>query len=135
MRILRSIALLALVGLVANCGGGGGDGGGPEEGVLILTLNTPNTGDGAILFRVNGGPVDSVQGSAMLEDGSYNTVGNQTRIVIAGPITDGQLAYLFVPDVADATDYVVTVEQVAQNASPYTQRSAATYAIAVSVAP
>jgi hypothetical protein len=70
-----------------------------------------------------------------VEDGSYNTVGNQTRIVIAGPITDGQLAYLFVPDVGDASNYAVTVEQVAQNANPYTQRSLSGYSVAVSVAP
>ena len=133
MRTLRSLALLALVGLVANCGGG--DGGGPVEGVLQLTLNTPNTGDGAILFRVNGGPIDSIAGSAMVEDGSYNVVGNQTRVVIAGPITDGALAYLFVPDVGDVASYAVTVEQASQNAGPYTQRSTVGYTVSVTVLP
>ena len=135
MRTLRSLALLALVGLVANCGGGGGGGGGgPVDGVLILTLNTPNTADGAILFRVNGGTVDSVSGSAMIADGSYNTVGTQTRIVAAGPITDGALAYLYVPDVGDVTNYTVTVEQVAHNTT-FAQRSLVGYSFAVSVAP
>ncbi len=132
MRILRSLALLALVGFVANCGGG--DGGGPVDGVLILTLNTPNTADGAIMFRVNGGPVDSVSGSAMVADGSYNTVGTQTRIVAAGPITDGALAFLYVPDVGDVANYLVTVEQVAHNTT-FAQRSLVGYSFAVSVAP
>ncbi len=134
MRILRSLALLALVGLVANCGGGGGDGGGPVEGVLQLTLNTPNTADGAILFRVNGGPVDSVSGSVMIADGQYSTVGNQTRIVAAGPITDGALAFLYVPDVGDVSNYAVTVEQVAHNTT-FAQRSVVGYSFAVTVAP
>lgn len=134
MRHLRNLALLALVGLVANCGGGGGGGSGPVEGVLVLTLNTPNTADGAILFRVNGGVVDSVQGAAMVADGSYNTVGNQTRIVASGSLTDGALAYLFVPDVGAVSSYAVTVEQVAHNTT-FAQRPLAGYSFAVTVAP
>lgn len=133
MRPTRALISLALVALAAGCGGGGGDGGGPTPGVLILTLNTPNTGDGALLFRVNGGPVDSIAGSAMVLDGSYNIFpGNLTRVVVAGPITDGVLVGLFVPDVGVVANYVVTMEQVAAN-SNFAQRSTAGYSITVSV--
>ena len=128
MRLTRIFALLALGGLVAGCGGGDA---GPTSGVLTLTLNTPNTGDGALLFRVNGGPVDSVAGSTMVADDSYNTVGTTTRIVVAGPITDGVIAHLYVPDVGKVSSYVVTMEQVAAN-SNFAQRSTAGYSIAVS---
>ncbi len=129
MRPTRALISLALIGLAAGCGGGGG-GGGATPGVLTLTLNTPNTGDGAVLFRVNGGPVDSVAGAPMVLDGSYNTVGNLTRIVVAGPITDGIIAHLFVPDVGSVANYVVTMEQVAAN-SNFAQRSTAGYSITV----
>lgn len=128
MRPTRAFISLALIGLAAGCGGGGS---GPTPGALTLTLNTPNTGDGAVLFRVNGGPVDSVAGAPMVLDGSYNTVANQTRIVVAGPITDGIIAHLFVPDVGSVANYVVTMEQVAAN-SNFAQRSTAGYSITVS---
>ena len=130
MRPTRALSSLALVGIAAGCGGGGGDSG-PTAGALTLTLNTPNAGDGAVLFRVNGGPVDSVAGAPMVADGSYNTNGNQTRIVVAGPITDGIIAHLYVPDVGAVGNYVVTMEQVAAN-SNFAQRPLSGYSIAVS---
>ena len=134
MRPTRALISLGLVGLAASCGGGGGDSG-PTAGVLALTLNTPNTGDGAVLFRVNGGVVDSIAGSPMVLDGNYNTfTGNLSRVVVAGPITDGIIAYLFVPDVSKVGTYTVTMEQAAAN-SNFAQRSLAGYSIAVSVVP
>jgi hypothetical protein len=132
MRALRSLALVAATALVASCGGGGGDGG-PEAGVLRLTLDTPNTGDGAILFRVTG-VVDSVAGGLMMQDGSYSAVSTFTRIVVAGNLVDGPVAYLFVPDVNDIATYTVTVEQVAVKATN-AQRSLTGYSIAVSEEP
>ena len=130
MRPTRALISLALVGLAAGCGGGSGPSG-PTPGVLTLTLNTPNTGDGALLFRVTGGVVDSIAGSAMVLDGSYNTFpGNLTRVVVAGPITDGVIAHLYVPDVGKVSSYVVTMEQVTAN-SNFAQRSTAGYSIAV----
>jgi hypothetical protein len=130
MRPTRALISLALVGLAAGCGGSSGPSG-PTPGVLTLTLSTPNTGDGAVLFRVTGGTVDSVAGAPMVADGSYNTVGTTTRIVVAGPITGGVIAHLFVPDVGKVSTYVVTVEQVAVNAT-FAQRSTAGYSIAAS---
>lgn len=134
MRPTRALISLALVGIAAGCGGGGGDGGGPTAGVLNVTLNTPNTGDGAVLFRITGGPVDSIAGSAMVADGSYHTVTNTTRIVAAGPITDGVIVHLFVPDVSKASSYVGTMEQVAAN-SNFAQRSVAGYTFTITAAP
>jgi hypothetical protein len=133
MRALRSLALVAATALVASCGGGGGDGGGPEAGVLRLTLDTPNAGDGAILFRVTG-EIDSIQGGAMMQEGSYGEVSTYTRVVIAGNLVDGPVAYLFVSDVADIATYVATVEQVAVKATN-AQRSLAGYSITVSEEP
>ena len=134
MRPTRIVALMIAGALVSSCGGSDGGPGGPTAGVLNLTLNTPTTGDGAILFRVTGGAVDSVAGSPMVADGSYNTVTTTTRIVVAGPITDGIIAHLFVPDVGKASSYVATVEQVAANAT-FAQRSVVGYTIGVTVAP
>lgn len=128
MRSLRILGLLVAATAVTSCGGGG-DGGDP--GLLALTLNTPNTDDGALLFKVIGGPVDSVAGGAMVQDGSYTVQSSFTRIVVAGNITDGLVAGVYVPDINNASAYSVVVEQVAVR-NTYAQRSPSGYTITVS---
>lgn len=130
MRPLRIVGLLALVGVVAGCGGGGGGGSSAEPGVLTLTLNTPNADDGALLFKVVGGEVDSVVGGAMVQDGSYTLQPSFTRIVVAGNIVDGVVAGIYVPDINDAASYSVVMEQVAVR-NTFAQRSTSGYSIAV----
>ncbi|HEX7917867.1 MAG TPA: hypothetical protein VF454_00615 [Gemmatimonadales bacterium] len=129
MRTLRILALLAAVGLASSCGGDGGPH--AQPGVLTLTLNTPNVDDGALLFRVVGGPVDSVAGGVMVQDGSYTVQPSYTRIVVAGDITDGVVAGVYIPDVHDASSYSVVMEQVAVR-NTFAQRSIGGYSIAVS---
>lgn len=131
MRSFRILGLALLTAVVGGCGGDSGGSSGPEAGVLRLTLDTPNTGDGAILFRVTG-VVDSVQGGAMMQDGSYNKFPTFTRIVVAGNLTDGPVAYLFVPDVHDISTYAVTIEQVAVKATN-AQRALTGYSFSVAV--
>ncbi len=130
MRTLRILGALSLALVVGNCGGGDS---GPEAGWLRLTLNTPNVGDGAILFRVQGGEIDSVAGGAMMEDGSYNITASFTRIVVSGSLVDGPVAYVHVPDVGEVSSYAAIVEQVANNTPPHAQRSLTGYSIAVAV--
>lgn len=130
MRSLRIFGLLALVGALSSCGSGG-DGHDPEPGPLTLTLNTPNTDDGAVLFKVVGGAVDSITAGAMVQDGSYAAVTGGTRVVVAGNITDGVVATIWIPDLADASHYTVTVEQVAVR-NTFVQRPLTNYSIAVS---
>lgn len=131
MRVLRVWALVAATALVASCGGSSGDS--AEPGVIRLTLDTPNTGDGAVLFRVTG-EIDSIQGGAMMQDGSYAAVSTYTRIVVSGNLTDGPVAYLFVPDTREISSYVATVEQVAVKATN-AQRALAGYTITAAVEP
>lgn len=128
MRALRILALLAGVAVVTSCGGDGGPHATP--GLLTLTLNTPNADDGALLFRVVGGQVDSVAGGAMVQDGSYTIQPTFTRIVVAGNIVDGVVAGIYVPDVNDASSYSVVMEQVAVRVTN-AQRSISGYTIAV----
>lgn len=130
MRPLRIFGLLALLGAAAGCGGGGG-GSSAEPGFLTLTLNTPNADDGALLFRVVGGQVDSVVGGAMVQAGSYSIQPSLTRVVVAGNIIDGVVAQVAVPDVNDAASYSVIMEQVAVR-NTNAQRSVSGYSIAVS---
>lgn len=128
MRALRMLALVAATALATSCGGGND---GPEAGVLILSLDTPNTGDGAVMFRITG-EIDSIFRGDMVQDGSYGTFSTFTRIVAAGDLVDGPLAYIYVPDVGSISDYVVTVEQVAVKATN-AQRTLGGYSIGVAV--
>lgn len=130
MRSLRIFGLLALLGIAGGCGGGGG-GSTPEPGFLDLTLNTPNADDGALLFKVVGGTVDSVVAGAMVQDGSYATVTGGTRIVVAGNLTDGIIARVHVPDIKDVADYSVVIEQIAVR-NTFTQRATGGYSVTVS---
>ena len=133
MRSLRVLGLVALLGAGVGCGGGGG-GGGAEPGLLNLTLNTPNTDDGAVLFRVTGGDVDSVLNGAMTQSSAFSVTPSFTRVVAAGDLTDGVVAQIAVPDINDVSSYAVIVDQVAVRNS-FAQRSLTGYSIAVSVAP
>ena len=118
--------------MVAGCGSSGG-GGGPEQRWLRLTLDTPNAGDGAILFRIQGGPIDSIAGGAMMQDGNFNQFSSFMRVVVAGDLVDGPLVYIQVPDIADVANYTVTVEQVSADAPPHAQRSLTGYSVSVAV--
>lgn len=128
MRALRPILFLVLVGAVGCSGGENKPAGTP--GFLTLTLSTPNSNDGGILFKITGGKVDSVAASSMVQDGSYVINPSFTRAVVAGNIVDGVIVRIHVPDVAAVANYQVTVEQ-ASNRYSFTQQNIAGYSIAV----
>lgn len=130
MRASRSILLAVLTGAVLGCGGSDG-GHTATPGFLTLTLSTPNSNDGAILFKVTGGTIDSVaSGSAMVKSGSYTINASYTRVVVAGDIVDGAVARIHVPDVSASANYTVTVEQAANRVS-FAQQNLSGYSIAV----
>lgn len=130
MRSLRILGLAALVVGAANCGGGGGDTPPPVPGYLTLTLSTPNSNDGAVLFKIQGGTVDSMVAGAMVQQGSYVINPTFTRAVVAGNIVDGIIAKIHVPDVGKVASYTVAVEQVA-NRTSFAQQNLTNYSIAV----
>ncbi|HET7041190.1 MAG TPA: hypothetical protein VFI13_04195 [Gemmatimonadales bacterium] len=124
-------ALPALLLAVAGCGSSDGGGAHPVPGFLTLTLSTPNANDGAVLFKVSGGTIDSVVGGAMVQSGSYVINPTFTRVVTAGNIVDGIIAKIHVPDVDKAASYSATVEQASIRTAPYTQQSLTNYTIAI----
>lgn len=130
MRSFRILGLALLTAAVASCGGGDG---GSHDGWLRLTLNTPNVGDGAILFRIQGGEIDSIAGGAMMQKGEFNQFSTYMRVVVAGDLVDGPVAYIKVPDTRDVASYIATVEQVSTDAPPHTQRSLSGYSISIAV--
>jgi hypothetical protein len=102
----------------------------PTAGTMNLNLATPNSDDGGLLFTVTGGPVDSVVAtsgrvySAKVDPNSF-------RVIIAGNLTAGTIARIYLPDLRRATEYSATVSQAAARGS-YVQREPAGYTLTLS---
>jgi hypothetical protein len=123
----RARLLLLLLGSVAGCSH---EPNGPTAGTLNVSLSSPNGDDGAVLFTVSGGPVDSVAAgghqvySARLDP-------NTLRVVVIGDLASGDLATIYIADTRLASGYTATVNQVAARAT-YAQRDAASYSLSLS---
>jgi hypothetical protein len=88
---------------------------GPEAvpGTLVVTLTTPNTDDGAIMFTMTGGEASNVT----LVDPSFQIFTHEgtssITVVIVGDIAAGALLEFDVPDVGELDSYSAEVDQVA----------------------
>ncbi len=83
----------------------------PKPGALSAVLATPNANDGALLFNIAGGPVDSITaGSVRLAGDTKNGSG----LLVMGAVQNGAvLAIVWVPDVAKVSSYTASVVQAA----------------------
>jgi len=129
MRSIRILALAALTVALASCGSSDGSHN-PVPGFLTLTLNTPHSNDGALLFKVSGGVIDSVAPFPMVQSGSYVINGGFTRVVVAGNLVDGAVVKVRVPDVQNASDYSVLIEQAAVRTT-FAQQNLSGYSVTV----
>jgi hypothetical protein len=116
------------VGLVGSCESGPTE---PRPGALDLVFAPPAPGTGALLFVVDGAPIDSV------EPAGYGTISGRlsasaVRVIVTGPLVPGPVARLRVPDVRLARQYRATLEEVADGAT-YGLRDTAGYRLAVAV--
>jgi hypothetical protein len=129
---LRAPVLAIVLLAASSCGGG--DGGGtasnPVPGTLNLSLSSPNTDDGAVLFTVTGGPIDSVI-PELYTTFSTRVDANTRRVVVAGNVVDGLLVRIRVPDVSKVGDYGASIGQVASRTS-HTLRPVGIYSITIS---
>lgn len=103
------------------------DGTGPTAGTLNVTLASPNGDDGAVLFTISGGPVDSVE-SVGYPLFSARPDANTVTIIVTGTIGSGAIARIHVPDSRQASRYAASIGQVAAR-STYAQREPVSYAI------
>ncbi|GEM_PF-989870 len=115
MTFLWRLSTACLVASVSACGGGDSGTGPPPvtAGEITLVLSGSGTTDGAMLFRITGGPVEAITPvGALVTVGTPVAGGAQFRAVITGTLGNGDIARIRVPDVA-AGNYSVVIEQVA----------------------
>ena len=103
---------LGLLAGVLSCGGST-EPAGPQAGVVVASLNTPNDQDGALIIRV----VGEQTGLKVL--GGYHLAtanaaqGTTMRGIVTGTIVDGDILEFTIPDISKLATYVVVVEQAA----------------------
>jgi hypothetical protein len=129
MRIRSLVALGAAVGLgiLASCT----EPAGPTEGTLLITLATPDGGDGAMLFTLSGGPVDSVESVGYSIYSARTDNNNTVRVIVTGTLASGPLARVHIPDQRQISGYLAIVNQVAAHTT-YQQRDPSGYSLTVS---
>jgi hypothetical protein len=125
----RRVRLLLLAGLstLVACSH---DTNGPMAGTLTVNLASPNSDDGAVLFTVSGGPIDSVA-SPGHQIYSARLDSRTLRLIVTGDIGSGIIATIYVSDMRLASSYSATVNQVAARES-YAQRDVASYLLTLS---
>jgi hypothetical protein len=96
---------------------------------LDVSFTTTASDDGAVLFTVAGGPVDSVEAPGYR---LYTAQINPTtlRVVVAGNLRAGTIARIHIADGRRLSQYSATVNQVAARGS-YAQRDPVSYSLSV----
>ena len=100
----------------------------PASAMLEVRLATPARDDGAVLFTIAGGPVDSVDalGHALY---TARIDQNTIRVVVAGDLEAGAIAWIHIADDRHISQYSITLNQVA--ARGYAQREVASYGLSL----
>ena len=127
---LRAAGMAILATTVAHSSGCSGETSGPVSGTLQVDLTTPFTDDGALLFTVSGGRLDSV------EAGGYSLYSSRAdastlEVIVTGNLSSGMIARVHIPDGRLAAQYSVNVIQAAARVS-YAQRDPAVYHLMLS---
>jgi hypothetical protein len=115
------------LGLLTGCSS---EPGGPTAGAFTVSIASPNSDDGAVLFTISGGPVDSVEamGYSLY---SARIDANTLRVIVTGDLHAGPIARVRIADERQLSRYSATINQVAMR-STYGQREPTSYALALS---
>ncbi|HEX6408613.1 MAG TPA: hypothetical protein VFZ90_15615 [Gemmatimonadales bacterium] len=128
---MRKVATLSRYWLVVVAGalgmltGCSGQPSAPVAATLQVSLSTPFNDDGALLFTVTGGRVDSVDAPG------YTLYTSQTdpatlQVILTGNLSPGIVAHVHIPDERVASQYSASINQVAARET-YVARDPASY--------
>jgi hypothetical protein len=123
--ITRARHALMLSVLLFSCSSGTG----PTSGILNVQLSSLRGDDGAVLFTISGGPVESVEAvSGTVHSAQVDA--NTLRVVITGNLSAGAMARVRIADMGQASRYSAAVSQVAARSS-YVLRDPGQYSISL----
>ena len=112
-RALSIFTLVATLSLGAACSNEPTTGA-PRAGTLTLRLTTPRSDDGALLFEVSGPPIDTARVlDASLQLFTRRADGFTLVGAVVGPIANGAVVTLQVPDLGAGAGYTARVLEVA----------------------
>ena len=123
-KLIAPVAMVA--GLLGACSSSST---GPVPATLEVSFATSASDDGAVLFTVSGGPVDSVEAPGYRLY-TAETSPTSTRVVVAGDLRDGIIARIHIADGSKLPQYSATIDQVATRGS-YAQRDPVSYSLVV----
>ncbi len=117
---ITAAAVALAVGLACGGDGGGGGNGGttgptvPVPGTLVVSLTTPNSDDGAILFSISGGGISAPTAVASSDLLFFRATGTSSlNAVVVGNIAAGPVLRFGVPDVGQVSSYTASITEVA----------------------
>jgi hydroxyethylthiazole kinase-like sugar kinase family protein len=121
---VRALASVIAAGLLGACSG---EPSSPTGATLEIILTTPAQDDGAVLFTVTGGPIDSVEaaGHALY---SSRPDPNTLQVIVTGDLRGGTIARIHISDEHRSAQYSATIHQVAARTT-YAQRDPGAYAL------
>jgi hypothetical protein len=116
------VVVASAPGLLIGCSG---QPSAPVAATLQVSLSTPFNDDGALLFTVTGGRVDSVDAPG------YTLYSSQTdpatlQVIVTGNLSPGIVAHVHIPDERVALQYSASISQVAARGT-YVERDPASY--------
>ena len=117
--------LVVVVGALGMLNGCSGQPSAPVAATLQVSLSTPFSDDGALLFTVTGGRVDSVDAAGYTLYSS-RTDPETLRVILTDDLSPGIVAHVHIPDERVASQYSATISQVAARET-YIERDPASY--------
>jgi hypothetical protein len=109
----RAHRAFVLAVLLASCSSGTT---GPASGNLNVEFGSLHGDEGAVLFTVSGGPIETVQAV----NGAVYTAQidpNTTRVIVTGNLSSGPIARVRIADMSTASQYLARLDQVAVRSS------------------
>src|SRR4051794_26433603 len=122
---LFGCSIVVLAGVLGMLDGCSGQPSAPVAATLQVSLSTPFNDDGALLFTVTGGRVDSVDAPG------YTLYTSQAdpatlQVILTGNLSPGIVAHVHIPDERVASQYSASISQVAARET-YIERDPASY--------